>query len=96
MLYLIQFIGVVLGLAGVIWKIQNILIIGGFICLGMDILGIISRQLKPTLPMVFYIIGFLVTGSWRGILYGSIILNTITFGGFLLIFIFILIKLIQK
>jgi hypothetical protein len=48
------------------------LLIGGLLCLAADALGFIRRTLRPFMPAALYTSGFLIAGSWKGILLGSI------------------------
>lgn len=71
----IQPIGVVIGIIGFAFKIPTFLIIGGFICFSVDILGFITGRLKPIFATILYIAGYLIANSWVGVLYGSIVGN---------------------
>jgi len=74
---LIQAIGVLLGITGIILKIHSLLILGGILCLVVDLIGFLNGTLKPIFPLMLYGLGYLVVGSWVGIFYGSIAGNTI-------------------
>lgn len=72
---LFQTIGLILAVIGIIFKINNIFIIGGLICLLLDIWGILTGRLKPLFPIISYIVGYIIVGSWLGILWGSLFGN---------------------
>ena len=73
---LIQIIGIVVGIIGYFYS-PIAFLVGGLLCLIVDIYGFISGKLNLGVPIVLYIIGFIVLGSWRGILAGAIIGNAI-------------------
>jgi len=72
-----QVIGVLLGVIGIAIDAPTVLIVGGVLCLVLDVLGFLSGRLKPTFPIFLYIVGCIVSRSWIGILYGAIVGNTI-------------------
>lgn len=74
---LIQSIGVLLGIVGFFIGIPAVLIVGGVLCVVVDVIGFSSGKLSPGFPIVLYIGGYLITQSWIGVLYGSIIGNAI-------------------
>ena len=72
-----QIIGVALGITGFLTGIYWLLILGGILCLVIDLIGFASGKLKPLTPILLYIGGIVITQSFIGILYGSIIGNII-------------------
>lgn len=74
---LIQSIGVLLGITGFIVGIPTALVIGGLLCIVVDVIGFSSGKLSPGFPIVLYIGGYIITQSWVGVLYGSIIGNAV-------------------
>ena len=84
----LQAIGVVAAVIGFFANIQWLLIAGGVTCVLMDLVGFASGKLKPIFPIILYIGGYVVAGSWIGILYGSVVGNVIEvlFMGGLLVF----------
>ena len=51
------------------------MLVGGFLSLTSDLIAFFRRTLLPLIPLAFYAVGFLIAGSWKGILYGAIIGN---------------------
>ena len=74
---LLQVIGIILGIIGFILGVPVILIIGGVLCLSLDLMGFLKGTLNPIFPIILYVLGFFLVGSWIGILLGSIVGNTI-------------------
>jgi hypothetical protein len=70
-------IGVLLALVGFIINVPLMITVGGFVCIFIDILGMLRGILKPLMPILSYIIGFAIFQSWIGILYASILFNSI-------------------
>ena len=72
-----QVIGVLLGIIGIAIDAPTVLIIGGVLCLVVDVFGLLSGRLKPTFAIFLYAVCCIVSRSWIGILYGAIIGNAI-------------------
>ena len=70
---LLQILGILFGLIGFLIKQPIVFIIGGFVCLGLDIFAFLKGTLKPLFPLLLYVIGFIILRSWKGILLGAII-----------------------
>jgi len=70
---LLQILGVLVGIIGLIIKQPIVFIIGGFLCLGLDIFAFVRGTLNPLFSVVLWIIGIIIFRSWTGILFGSII-----------------------
>ena len=71
----IQAAGSILAIIGYFSDVEIIFIIGGFICLLLDIVGFASGNLKLTFPLFLYIGGYMIVGNWHGILWGAIVGN---------------------
>jgi hypothetical protein len=72
---LLQVIAVLLGWTGLFGKLDILFLIGGFGVIIVDVLGVLSGKLKPFLPLILYVVGYIVLGSWRGILAGALVGN---------------------
>ena len=70
---LIQIIAVILGLIGFVAKISILFLIGGFLSLFLDVIGFLSGKMNPIFPIILYIGGYIVVGSWHGILVGALV-----------------------
>ncbi|MGB2762676.1 MAG: hypothetical protein WBC21_04050 [Minisyncoccales bacterium] len=73
----LQIIGIILAILGFILHSEILFIIGGFILLFLDIIGMLSGKLNPIMPIFLYIGGYIVVGDWTGILWGAVIGNFI-------------------
>ena len=72
-----QILGFLLGIVGLILNVSFLFIIGGIVCLILDIISLSNGKLKPTLPLFIYIGSFIYWGGWKGILIGALISNSI-------------------
>ena len=70
---LLQLIAAVLGLIGFFASVPILFWIGGFLSLFLDVLSFLSGKLKPLLPIALYVGGYMVVGSWHGILLGALV-----------------------
>lgn len=61
-----------LGLVGLFSGIFPLFLVCGIICLIIDIMGLFSGNLKPFMPIVLFIIGYIIIGSWHGIFLGAL------------------------
>ena len=71
----IQIIGVILAIIGFFTHLGWLFMIGGFLCLLLDIYGFFSGRLNPLFPIFLYIGGYIIVGNWTGILWGSVVGN---------------------
>jgi len=72
-----QIIGVILAIIGFFTHLFWLFLIGGFLCLILDISGFFSGRLNPLFPIALYVLGYIIVGNWTGILFGSIAGNLI-------------------
>ena len=72
---IIQFAILLLVLIGWIFNLPVLFLLCGGICLCMDIYAFLNSQLNPILPIILYVVGYFVFGSWVGIFYGAIVGN---------------------
>lgn len=75
--YILQILGVLLGIIGFFTHLGWLFMLGGFLCLFLDVMGFLSGRLNPLFPIFLYIGGWIIVGNWTGILWGSIIGNFI-------------------
>jgi len=73
----LQIIGVVASTIGFFTGAYWLVILGGAICILLDIVMLWSGQLKPIMPFTLYIGGYIMAGGWVGVLYGSIVANAL-------------------
>jgi len=74
---LFNYIGIIIGVAGLILQWQILIMAGGFVGVFYDVLALIEGKMKIFLPAFLYFIGFLFVGSYIGIFYGAIVHNLI-------------------
>jgi hypothetical protein len=74
---ILQIAGIILAITGYFANFFWLFLIGGFLCLILDISGFLSGKLNPTFPVILYIGGFIIVGNWTGILFGSVLGNLI-------------------
>lgn len=72
---IIQFIGVLLAVIGFFTHLGWLFVVGGFMCLFMDIYGMTTGKLNPLVPIILYIGGFVIVKSWYGVLWGAAVGN---------------------
>jgi hypothetical protein len=72
---LAQIIAVLIGWTGLLAKLDVLFLIGGFVAVTIDVFGFLRGRLKPLLPLILYVIGYIVMGSWRGMLAGALVGN---------------------
>lgn len=73
-----QVIGVALGVIGYFGQYPTLLMIGGGICLLIDVIGFASGKMNPVVPIILMVICYFATGSFLlGITYGVVIGNLI-------------------
>jgi hypothetical protein len=75
-----QLLGIALATTGWV-KDKRLFVIGGFLCLAVDLFGLITGGLLPTFTIILYVAGFLLLRHWHGILVGSVFGNAIDLVG---------------
>lgn len=74
---LLQIAAILWTLVGFFTGSVTIFLAGGVACIAIDIIKLSIRQLNITLFASTYIICYMLFGEWEGLIFASIILNTI-------------------
>lgn len=70
---LLQILGVLLVIIGLLIKQPIVFMAGGCLCLVLAIFSLFKGMLKLLLTILFCFIGFLIFRSWKGILFGAML-----------------------
>jgi len=73
---LLQIAAILWTLVGFFTGSVNIFLIGGVVCISLDIIKLSIKQLNIALFASTYILCYLIFGEWESFIFASIILNT--------------------